>query len=159
MFDQIGGLPVHALVVHATVVFVPLLVVGAIVYGVVPALRARIGWAVLLVSIIAPICALVAKESGEKLYDRTLTPNSSASFRNLLNTHMHYGTVTAYLSLALGVLTLIMTIVTLRRPDKRLPRIPDIAAAVVLVVLAVISGYYVYKTGDSGAHAVWAPTS
>ena len=29
--------------------------------------------------------------------------------------------------------------------------------SVVMVVLAVIAGYYVYRTGDSGATAVWGP--
>ena len=46
MFDQINGLPVHALVLHAAVVFVPLLALGAIVYALIARWRPRIGWAV-----------------------------------------------------------------------------------------------------------------
>ncbi len=59
MFDQINGLPVHALVVHAAVVFVPLLVLGAIAYAVVPRWRPRVGWAVVLLAIAAPAAVFV----------------------------------------------------------------------------------------------------
>ena len=72
MFDQINGLPVHALVIHAAVVFVPLLALGAVVYGLIPRWRPRIGWAVLLLAILAPATAFVAKESGEELRYRLL---------------------------------------------------------------------------------------
>ena len=149
MFDQIGGLPVHILVIHAAVVFVPLLALGAIVYAVVPRWRSKIGWAVISLAIITPIVTFVSKESGEKLYDR-----QSASFKPKLDAHMGFGTNTFWFTLALAVVTLVVAIVTLRRPGA-LPRIAEIALGVIMIVLAVISGYYVYRTGDSGAHVVW----
>ena len=149
MFDQIGGLPVHILVIHAAVVFVPLLALGAIVYALVPGWRSKIGWAVISLAIIAPIVTFVSKESGEKLYDR-----QSASFKPKLDAHMHFGTNTFWYTLALGVVTLIVAIVTLRRPGA-LPRVVEIILGIVMIVLAVLSGYYVYRTGDSGAHVVW----
>ena len=155
MFDQIGGLPVHVLVLHAAVVFIPLLALGAIVYGVIAPWRARIGWAVLLLGIIAPACAFVARESGLKFYDRVVKQGVSPKGRELLDEHMHFGTMTMWFTIALGVVTLVMTIATLRRPNKRLPRVPDVVLTVVMVALAAISGYYVFRTGDSGAHAVW----
>jgi hypothetical protein len=68
---------------------------------------------------------------------------------------MHFGTLTMWFTIALGVAALALTISTLRRPTNTLPRIADAALAVVTVVLAAISGYYVFRTGDSGAHAVW----
>jgi hypothetical protein len=155
VFDQIGGLPVHLLVLHAAVVFIPLLALGAIVYGVVPRWRARTGWAVLLLGIIAPVCAFVARESGLKFYDRVIKQGTSPKGRELIDQHMHFGTVTMWFTISLGVVTLVMTLATLRRPDHRLPRVPDLALTVVMVALAAISGYYVFRTGDSGAHAVW----
>jgi hypothetical protein len=153
VFDQISGLPVHVLILHVTVVFVPLLAVGAIVYGVVPRWRPRIGWAVLLLSIITPIVCIVTKESGEKLYDR-IFPNSSPAGKVMLNTHMHYGSITPWWVLALGVVTLVTVLLTSRK-NSSLPRVADVGLAVVMIVLAAFSGYYVYKTGDSGAHVVW----
>jgi uncharacterized membrane protein len=153
VFDRINGLPVHALVLHVAVVFVPLLALGAIVYAVVPRWRPRIGWAVFLLAIITPVCTFVTRQSGQKLYDRVIGHSSPAG-QAILNNHMHFGTLTFWFTLALGIVTLVMVVLTLRRPGS-LPRVADLGLAVVMVALAAISGYYVYRTGDSGAHAVW----
>ena len=154
MFDQISGLPVHILVIHAAVVFVPLLALGAIVYAVLPRLRARIGWAVISLAIIAPIVTFVSKQSGEKLYNRLIENGMSGKGKEMLDAHQGYGTRTFWFTLALGVVTLVMAILTLRRSGS-LPRVVDLVLTVIAVALAAISGYYVFKTGDSGAHAVW----
>jgi hypothetical protein len=153
VFDQISGLPVHVLILHVTVVFVPLLALGAVVYGVVPRWRPRIAWAVLLLSIVTPIVCFVTKESGEKLYDKVF-PNSSPTGKTMLNNHMHYGSTTVWWVLGLAVVTIVTVILTSRKTSA-LPRVADVGLAVVMIVLAAFSGYYVYKTGDSGAHAVW----
>jgi uncharacterized membrane protein len=155
VFDQIGGLPVHVLVLHFAVVFIPLLALGAVVYGIIRPWRARIGWAVLLLGIIAPVCAFVARESGLKFYDRVTKRGISPKGREMLDQHMHFGTMTMWFTIALGVVTLVMTIATLRRPTKSLPLVPSLVLTVVMVALAAISGYYVFRTGDSGAHVVW----
>jgi uncharacterized membrane protein len=154
VFDQITGLPVHVLVLHFAVVFVPLLAAGAIVYAVVPRLRPRIGWAVLLLAIITPIVTFVTRQSGLKLYERVLKRGISPAGKQILANHMHFGTFTFWFSLALGIVTLVMVIVTLR-PSSSLPRAADLGLAVIMVALAAISGYYVYRTGDSGATALW----
>ena len=154
MFDQISGLPVHALIVHATVVFVPLLALGAIVYALVARLRPRIGWAVLLLAIIAPICAFVAMQSGKALRERVLARGVSGRGAQIINEHMGFGTLTFWFTLALGVASLVMLAVTMRK-ERSLPRAVDLGLAVITVALAVITGYYVFRTGDSGATAVW----
>ena len=155
VFDKIGGLPVHVLVLHAAVVFIPLLALGAVVYAILPGWRPRVGWAVVLLAIVAPLCAFVARESGLKLYNRVLARGTSATGRQILAQHMHFGTMTMWFTIALGVATLAMAFLTLRRPPRPLPRVVDLGLAVIMVVLAAISGYYVFRTGDSGAHAVW----
>ena len=152
MFDQINGLPVHALVLHAAVVFVPLLALGAIVYALVAPWRAKIGWAVLLLGIVAPICTFVAKESGEKLYDRLIGQGLKGKGKEILDDHLHFGSMTFWFVLALGVVS-IVTVVLTRRGS--VPKIVEWALSAAMVVLAVISGYYVFRTGDSGATAVW----
>jgi len=154
VFDQISGLPVHALIVHATVVFVPLLALGAIVYALVARLRPRIGWAVLLLAIIAPICAFVAMQSGKALRERVLARGVSGRGAQIINEHMGFGTLTFWFTLALGVASLVMLAVTMRK-ERSLPRAVDLGLAVITVALAVITGYYVFRTGDSGATAVW----
>jgi uncharacterized membrane protein len=158
VFDQIDGLPVHILVIHAAVVFVPLLALGAIVFAVVPRWRSRIGWAVIALAIIGPIVTFVSKESGEKLYDRTVKNGAKGTFLDKLNTHLNYGSHLFWWVFALGVVTLVLTIPTLRKPGS-LPKVAEIAVSVVAIVLAMFAGYYVYRTGDSGAHAAWGTTS
>jgi len=154
MFDQVNGLPAHALVLHAADVFVPLLALGAIVYALVGRWRAKIGWAVLLLAVIAPITALVAMLSGNKLHERLLEQGLKGRGTEIINDHMGFGTRTFWFSLALGVVTLVLVLAAQRRPGS-LPRVADLGLAVVMVALAAITGYYVYRTGDSGAMAVW----
>jgi uncharacterized membrane protein len=154
VFDQINGLPVHALVNHAAVVFGPLLVLGAIVYAVMPRWRPRIGWAVLLLAIVAPITTYVTMESGKALQERLLEQGLSGRGAEIIAEHMDFGTVTFWLTLALGVVSIVMVLLTLRRPGS-LPRAADLGLAVIMVALAAVSGYYVFRTGDSGATAVW----
>ena len=153
MFDQINGLPVHALVLHAAVVFVPLLALGAIVYALVGPWRPKIGWAVLLLGIVAPICTFVAKQSGQQLYNR-LAPHMSANGKKLLDEHMHFGTNTFYWTLGLGVVSIVMVLLTGRGKNSA-PKVAQWVLSAAMVVLAVLAGYYVYRTGDSGAKAVW----
>ena len=154
MFDQVNGLPVHALVLHAAVVFVPLLALGAIVYALVGRWRAKIGWAVLLLTVIAPISALVTVLSGHKLHERLLEQGLKGRGAEIINDHLSFGTRTFWFSLALGVVTLVLVLATQRRPGS-LPRVAGLGLAVVTVALAAVTGYYVYRTGDSGATAVW----
>jgi predicted membrane protein DUF2231 len=153
LFDQINGLPVHALVLHAAVIFVPLLALGAIVYAVVPSWRAKIGWAVALLAVVAPVSTFVAMESGEKLYDRLISQGLKGKGKEILDDHMGFGRATFWFSLALGVVALVMIVLS-RRPGG-LPKIVGYALSAVMVVLAVLAAYFVFRTGDSGATAVW----
>ena len=154
VFDQINGLPVHALVLHAAVIFVPLLALGAVVYALVPRWRGKIGWAVLALAVVAPLSALIARLSGQELRDRLFAQGVSGRGAEIINDHMGFGDLTFWFSLALGVVTIVMVLAT-RRPQNSLPRVAGIGLSVIMVALAAISGYYVFKTGDSGATAVW----
>ena len=154
MFDQINGLPVHALIVHAVVIFVPLLAVGAIVYALVARLRSKIGWAVGLLAVAAPISALVAMLSGNQLHQRLIDQGLKGRGAEILADHQGFGTLTFWLSLGLGVVTLVMLGLTLRKSSS-LPKPADIGLSVLMVALAAAAGYYCFRTGDSGAMAVW----
>ncbi|AGL21106.1 DUF2231 domain-containing protein [Actinoplanes sp. N902-109] len=159
MFDQINGLPVHALVLHAAVVFVPLLALVAIVYAILPRWRSRTGWAAIFLAVVAPIATYAAMASGAKLRDRLIANGMSGPPLEKIDDHMSFGTTTFYVSLGLGIVTLVMVLLTLRKPGNRLAMPADVGLAVVMVALAAVSGYYVYKTGDSGAQAVWGTSS
>ncbi|MFI1991286.1 DUF2231 domain-containing protein [Actinoplanes sp. NPDC020271] len=153
MFDQVNGLPVHILVLHAAVIFVPLLALGAVVYALAPAWRPKLAWAVALLGLVAPVATFVAKESGEELYDSKISTFSPKG-KEILAQHMDYGSMTFWFSLALGLLALAMVAATFR-PERRPPLVLNLAFIVLSVVLAAGSGYYIYRTGDSGATAVW----
>jgi hypothetical protein len=156
VFDQFNGMPMHVLLVHAAVVFVPLLAVLAVVYALVPRFRAKVGWAAALLAVGAPVAALVAMLSGEAFKDRLLDQGMNAQGLAPITTHQGYGTLTFWFTLALGVVTAAMIFVT--RPGERsrsVPRIVDLGLSVVVVALAAVSGYYVFKTGDTGAASVW----
>ncbi|AGZ46241.1 DUF2231 domain-containing protein [Actinoplanes friuliensis] len=159
MFDQINGMPVHALVIHAAVVFVPLLALLAIVYAVLPRWRSKIGWAAVLLAIAAPVTAGVSMASGGKLRERLIGNGMSGPPLEAIDDHMGFGTLTFYFSLGLGVVTLVMVFLTLRKSSRPLPRAAELGLAVIMVALAAVSGYYVFRTGDSGAQAVWGTSS
>jgi len=159
VFDQINGMPVHALVVHAAVVFVPLLALVAIVYAVVPRWRTKVGWAAVLLAIAAPGAAWVATLSGSELRDRLVANGMSGAPLEAIDDHMGFGQLAFYFSLGLGVVTLIMVVLTARKSARPLPRAAELGLAVIMVALAAVSGYYVFRTGDSGAQAVWGTTS
>jgi uncharacterized membrane protein len=108
---------------------------------------------VALLGVIAPISTFVAKESGEKLYDSRISTFSPKG-KEILANHMDFGGMTFWFSLGLGLVSLIMVALTLRA-GRKLPAVVNIAFIVLTLVLAAGSGYYIFRTGDSGATAVW----
>jgi preprotein translocase subunit SecG len=181
VLESFNGIPVHPLIIHAAVVFVPLLIVGALVYALVMPLRPRIAWAVVGLAVIAPVSCFLSRQSGLALRARLIRKHAiSAPDLLKVDKHQSYGTNTMYLVIALGVVTLVLVALNMLRQRGRNAgsgdggsgsasasdggsasgsgagfAIVSLVFAVVLLGLGVASGYYVYKTGDSGAHIVW----
>jgi uncharacterized membrane protein len=154
VFLEIMGLPVHPLVVHAAVVFVPLLVLLAIGYGILPRFRARIGWAVAFLAVVAPASALFAKLSGEELLEALTAKGYPPPILAQLAEHQEYGDLLFWFVLGLGIVSGLLLYVT----GGRGANLPGWLAPVVtglVIVLGVLSAVYVYLTGDSGAQVVW----
>jgi len=152
VFETFFGLPLHPLVVHAAVVFIPLLILGALAYALVPRLRPRIGWVVALLAVIAPLSALLSKLSGDAFRARLARNHTaSAGILNKIDEHRHFGTITLYLAIGLGVVALAL----MRVPQLRSNAALSVASIVVTVGLSVATGYYVFRTGDTAAHIVW----
>src|SRR6266536_3109274 len=125
------GVPTHPLLIHAAVVFVPLLAILAIAYALIPFVRPQIRWVLGLLALATPICALLAKLSGDAFFARLQSRNRvSPEFFPKLQAHQRFGTLTLYATIVLALLTLAL-------------------------VAAAVSLYYVVRTGDSGAKAVW----
>lgn len=159
----VGGLPLHPLIVHATVVLVPLSVLGAIVVVLLPRARRRYGSLVVVTSVIATFCTVLAEQSGEAL-EHTLPRNPAIEA---------HAAAADYLKLWMAPLMIAVAIFVLmhRRADRtaRLEatettsalalagrqRALAIAVAVVTIVLALGTAAVVFLTGDLGARAVW----
>jgi predicted membrane protein DUF2231 len=158
VLNKIARIPVHVLVIHFVVVFVPLLIVGAIAYTAVPRWRKKIDWAVLALAVIAPISALIAKLSGQQLRSDLIAKGYSGKPLANIDKHMNFGNMTLWFSIALGVVMLVYIGYlwrTGRNPGASEHALARPIGVVVTVVLGAILGYYVFRTGDSGAHNVW----
>jgi hypothetical protein len=154
VFNTILGIPAHPLLIHAAVVFIPLLVVGAIVYAAWPPYHARITWAVLALAVVAPFAALFAKLSGQDLRNQLIARHlTSPELLGKIAVHNSYGNKAFWWTLALGIITLAL-LAYYRRAGTSSTAVRAGATAVTVIVGAIV-GYYVFKTGDTGAHIVW----
>jgi len=175
MFSDILGIPAHPLWVHGAVVMVPLLALFAAVYAVVPRWRAKVGWLVAGLAVIAPLAALAAKLSGDKL----LAARYAAGPPEAILNHRTLGTTTFWLTLALGLATGLLLMAIGGRlsssTDRALTELPAARASapsggsgkpsrakwlrtgsqVLVLILAALTAFYVARTGDSGAANVW----
>jgi hypothetical protein len=171
LFTKILGIPAHPLLIHAAVVFIPLLIVGAIVYAAIPQFRSRIDWAVLALAIIAPLSALFAKLSGQNFLQLIIDKHlATKEFLQKIAVHNSFGNHTFWWTLGLGVATLAFFAYQFPR-DRRAaaaatsdgttaaatssPLVVRVVSTVVMLGLGIVVGYYVFRTGDTGAHIAW----
>ncbi|GAA3238083.1 DUF2231 domain-containing protein [Nonomuraea helvata] len=158
MFDQILGLPAHSLMIHFAVVLTPLLVATAVGYALVPRWRTYAAWAVVLLSLAAPVTVFAAKESGERLKEaRFATADGELGGR--ISTHESFANPLLLSVLGLAASALLLVYATRPARDSvgrdRFGRPTTLALSAVTLVLAGAAGYYVFRAGDSGARAVW----
>ena len=157
MFTTILGIPAHPLLIHAVVVFVPLLIAAAVVYALWPAARSRLDWAVAGLAIAAPLSVWFAKVSGQNFRQRLINRHlTSPQVLVKIVQHQSFGTKTLWWTIALGVVALAILYYDRRVRRGTLTDVRWLAGTVVTVVLAGIAGYYVFRTGDTGAHIVWS---
>ncbi|HEX5595033.1 MAG TPA: DUF2231 domain-containing protein [Micromonosporaceae bacterium] len=156
MLNELLGIPAHPLVVHAAVVFVPLLVLAGVLYALIPKLRGRIGWVAVLLAVVGPLSALLAMRSGDELAEVLTAKNYPPQILDQVAEHQEYGESTLWFSLGLGAATGLLIFVTSgNRWVRDLPAVVRYGLAGLVVVLGVVTAYYVFKTGDTGSRAVW----
>jgi len=146
-FDTIGGLPVHALVVHASVVLLPLTGLGAVLISLKPAWARRFGIIVVLVGLVALVSTVVAKESGETLAARVGLPEP----------HAELGDRLPLFAAVLFVLVTILWLIDRGIPGNRGRPVWVMGLAALVVVVSIITIWWTFRVGDSGARAVWEP--
>ncbi|MEZ0077320.1 DUF2231 domain-containing protein [Planotetraspora sp. GP83] len=157
MFDQIFGLPAHPLIIHLAVMVTPLLAVLAIGYVVLPRFRQKLDWAVVLSALAAPVSVFAAQESGDALKERLFHGQTPAA----VAAHEEFADPLLFVTLGLTVVTLVLVYVTRTRRDpgaaaSSSARAVTLVLSAATVLLALVVGYYVVRTGHSGATAVWA---
>jgi hypothetical protein len=159
VFEEFLGLPAHPLLVHAAVIFVPLLALVAIAYAALAVVRPHARWVLGLLAVAGPISALLAKLSGDAFFARLdAAGRITEGFYPTIEAHQDLGTMTLYSSIPLGVLALALAYLVPPGPaggEAGSRRIPLLILRVATVVAAGVSLYYVIRTGDSGAKAVW----
>ncbi|GHJ50394.1 hypothetical protein Cs7R123_77360 [Catellatospora sp. TT07R-123] len=158
MFNELLGLPAHPLLVHAAVIFGPLLVLSVVVYSLVPPARRFLGWTVVALAVAAPAALWFAKLSGEELLKTLIAKNYPQEIISQVGTHAKFGDVAAWTGTALGVLSLFLVLICTaagKKPATPASRSLTYGIVVISLLVAGATGYYVFKTGDTGAHIVW----
>ena len=169
----IHGSPTHVLIVHIVVVLLPVSVLGSLVLVAVPAARRAYSLLTLVIAFIACIAVPFAFLSGSAL--RRRLPGSP-----LIARHVQLAHQLLPLAAAFGVVLAVFVVIDglQRARDGRLnvferrtvdaaPALRQYAethrltgahrtAAALVVVLAIATGFQVYRVGDAGAKAAWA---
>ena len=135
----------------------PLLVLFGILYAVLPVVRRHVWWAAGSLAVIAPLAAWASKLSGDAFRARIVRSGTTdAEFFRMLDQHRSFGTWTAYLTTALGIVVLVLVFVIAKRvPTEGGNAALSLVASIVTVALALVTAYYIFRTGDSGSHIVW----
>lgn len=140
--EYVNGLPLHPLVVHAAVVLVPLAGVLGLLMVVAPRFSARFGPLIAVLAWLGLGAAVIAKESGERL---------QAVEQSAPAIHVESGDLFPLFAGAQAVLILLLWIA-----DRRGGRgLFGVLVALLTVVAVLAAGYWTYRTGESGAQAVW----
>jgi uncharacterized membrane protein len=158
-----GGLPAHPLFVHVPVVLIPITILGALACVAKPKLLETYGVLLCAVGIIAMSSIFLAMQAGGALQGALHLRGRAA---HLIGEHSAAAGVLA-IDFALVTACLILTFASSRIRGGMPLQISFIdgilgskaiatAIRVVLVILALVAAFYVYRVGDLGAKAVWA---
>lgn len=157
------GIPAHPLLIHAAVVFVPLLALTTVGYAVLPILRPHLRLVLAALAVLGPIAALLARLSGDAFFERMRERGRvTEGFVPVIERHQGYGENTMWAAIALGVVALAL-VYFVAPAGARLryaggsggTQVATLVLAVLSVLAAAVAMYYVIRTGDSGAKAVW----
>jgi hypothetical protein len=150
---EIFGIPLHPLVVHAAVVLVPLVSIGTLIIAFWPKARVRFGWLLAIFSLGGIGATLLARQSGEELFESMQASGEEAS--STLSSHMTWGNQAFWPAIVMAVGLFAMMLTTRGRKAEGRPSVWYWVSAVVAVLAAIVSLVMIIKVGHSGATAVW----
>ena len=164
-----SGLPAHPLLLHVPVILIPVAAVMGLVLAARPRLFTAHGFWVGLVTVIALGTTNLTMGAGEALRADLHLEGGGSGVADLIARHSHAASILRILVI-LFTAVMIVAVAVFRTGDRRITGIgafdsplvairsaAPLAAAlrVLLVVLALACGYFVFDTGDLGAKAVW----
>jgi uncharacterized membrane protein len=157
-----SGLPAHPLFVHLPVILIPTTIVAAIVFVVKPEWLSRYGIALALVSIVAMSSIFLTMQAGAALRRELNLQGEAAKLISEHSQAAHILAIVYVVFTAVLILTFAAQRISGGRPtglgivDQPLSSKSLFGALrVVLVLVAIVSGYMTFRTGDLGAKAVW----
>lgn len=179
VLNNFNGLPTHALLVHFVVVISSLGAVAGVAYAVIPRVRRWLSFPLLAVGAASIFLGLVTPASGENL-EKRVDPGP------LVEKHTELGGQLGTIMIVYGILLMLTMFVVRFRSrstaatadDAAAPTVADrvgghpghvlrafpgqapIAAGLTVLVLAgsIVSGIWVFRTGEAGARSVWDDT-
>ncbi len=158
-----SGLPAHPLFVHVPVVLIPVTIVAAIALMVRTDWLGRYGIALAIAAVVAMSSVFLTMQAGGALESELHLHGEAAT---LISEHSQAAHILAIVYTAFTALV-ILAFAALRisggRPTglgiaDRLLSPPAMLTTlrVLVVVLALVAGFFTFRTGDLGAKAVWA---
>jgi hypothetical protein len=139
------GLPAHPLFLHVPVVLIPTVCVAALVFSVRTDWFGRWGVALGVLTVIALAGLGLTEGAGSALQ------NALGLQGGIIAQHIHAAHILRWLFVAFTAL-LLATLYAYRSPR---PEPARAGLRIVLSLVALVSLYYVWRTGDLGAKAVW----
>jgi hypothetical protein len=158
-----SGLPAHPLFVHVPVVLIPVTLVAAIALMARPDWLGRYGIALSIASVVAMSSVFLTMQAGGALENALHLHGEAARLISEHSQAAHilaivYTAFTAFVILAFAALRISggrPTGLALADRPLSLPAVLT-ALRVLVVVLALVAGFFTFRTGDLGAKAVWA---
>lgn len=107
---EIFGLPAHPLLVHLPVIVVPAFLLTLLAYLLIVPARAKLGWVVMVLSVLAPLSTAAAWYTGHQFYDEhidviTAAGADTTKFTTLLADHLAHGDVLIWVMVAMAPVT------------------------------------------------------
>ncbi len=157
-----SGLPAHPLFIHVPVVLIPLSVLGALAVVARPVWIDRFGVLLCLCAIVAMSSIFLAMQAGAAFEGALHLQGQTAAIISDHSKWAHYLAFTFVAFTAILILTFSSHRISGGNPtglgiaDSVLaPRASYLALRLLLVFLALLSAFIVFKVGDLGAKAVW----